>query len=161
MAEAVLIAETDPRTLLRLPQVSSESLPHVTVDLCTSAESLVRKLRQSAYDTIALNPLLIQDYRLMKPKQPFQLLTPVLVTASADQRPLAQGALETQAFGLIVKPIVPPRGGTSSPAGAVAQPVASIARLERPCCLAISGTYDDISSCTAGQGGVSEQVGRV
>ncbi len=92
---------------MRLPQTLSESLPNVRVDLCTSAESLARQLSLSSYETIALSPLLIQDYRLVKQTKPLQFLAPLLVTASAEQRPLAQAALETQAFDLIVKPIVP------------------------------------------------------
>lgn len=105
--EAVLIAEIDPRTLVHLPQALSDSLPHLRIDICDSLDGLTRKVRDTSYDTIAINPLLIQDYPRIKQKKPFQLLTPLLVTADSEQRPLAQAALEREAFDLIVKPIVP------------------------------------------------------
>ncbi len=59
-------------------------------------------LRHASYDTLAMNPLLLQNYRLIKRTQPFQLLAPLLVTASAEQRPLTRVALKTQAFDPIV-----------------------------------------------------------
>lgn len=106
--ESILIAETDPCTLVRLPQALSESIPQAQIDLCTSADDLARKLSATSYDTLALSPLLIQGYQRVRQKRPFYLLAPLLVTASSEQRPLAQAALKSDAFDLIVKPIVPP-----------------------------------------------------
>ena len=105
--EALLLAETDPRMLINLPRALSEPLPHVRIDVCTSTEGLTHRLRQHSYDAGAISPLFIHDYRLVKQKQPLQLLAPLLVTASREQCSLAKEALHTNAFDLIVKPIVP------------------------------------------------------
>lgn len=105
-AEAVLLAETDPRSVVRLPRALFESLPHLHVHTCTSADSLIHQLRQTSYETVATHPLLMDAYRCAKQKTPQQLLAPFLVTAGPEQHPLAQAALEYDAFDLIVKPII-------------------------------------------------------
>jgi CheY-like chemotaxis protein len=71
-------------------------------------------LSPSSYNTLALSSLFFQDYRLIKSKQPLQSLAPLLVTASAEQRPLAEATLKTHAFDLIAKPIVPPEATQQS-----------------------------------------------
>jgi DNA-binding NtrC family response regulator len=102
----ILIADTDPRTIDLLQQILSEDIPDVAVDVSTSAEDLSRKRKISTYDTIAVNPLLLHSYRSEKHNDDRYVLTPVLLTASREERELASTYLETDAFDLIVKPIV-------------------------------------------------------
>jgi DNA-binding NtrC family response regulator len=106
-AQAVLIAETDPAILDILPRIVSDNIPGVGIDICASADELSHKLRHSSYDTVAVTPLLLQDYR--KHKKRYQLLAPLLVTAAKSDRTVAHAALEEDAFDLIVKPIVEPQ----------------------------------------------------
>lgn len=103
-APSVLIAETDSQTIDILPRIVSDHVPDVGIDICTSADELSQKLRHASYATVAMTPLLLQDYRKHKKHQ--QLLAPLLVTAGEGDRTLAHTALEEDAFDLIVKPIV-------------------------------------------------------
>jgi DNA-binding response OmpR family regulator len=105
--QAVFLAETDPRTLDLLPRILSEHLPSVDIDICTSGEALARKLSAASYDTVAISPGLLREYRRLRPQKPYHLIAPILVTASQEERALASMALEEDAFDLIVKPIVP------------------------------------------------------
>lgn len=106
-APAVLIAETDPATLDILPRIVSDNIPGVGIDICASADELSHKLRHSSYDTVAMTPLLLQDYR--KHKKRHQLLAPLLLTAAKSDRTVALTALEEDAFDLIVKPLAEPQ----------------------------------------------------
>ncbi len=106
-AEAVLLAETDPRTLISLPRVLSESLPHIHVHTCTTADSLRHQSRQISYDTVGIHPLLMDAYRCAKQKKPQQLLAPLLLMTGPAQHHWAQVALERDAFDLLAKPIIP------------------------------------------------------
>ncbi len=103
----VLIAESDPRTIDLLPRILSENLPEVAVDVCTSSEDLRLNRNLSSYDTIAISPILLQGYHLLKYKADRHLFVPLIVTASVEDRVLASKYLEKDAFDLIVKPIVP------------------------------------------------------
>ena len=69
--ESILIAETNPYILDTLPQVLADSLPHVRIDLCDSPASFPDTLQKTSYDTIAMSPLLISDYHLIRQKKPF------------------------------------------------------------------------------------------
>ena len=102
----VLIAENDPRTLDLLPRILSDHLPQVSIDLCNSAEELCHKHSVSSCDTMVVSPILLQEYRFLKPKWTRQLVTPLLVTASAMDRAAASQCLAKDAFDLIVKPLV-------------------------------------------------------
>lgn len=106
-AEAVLLAETDPRSVVSLPRALFESLPHLHVHTCTSAKSLIHRLRQTSYEAIGIHPLFMDAYRCAKQKKPQQLLAPLLMTAGPEQHQFAQAALERDAFDLIVNPIIP------------------------------------------------------
>ena len=103
----ILIAENDPRTIDLLPRIVCNQIPDVAVDLCTSTEDLARHRQLSSYDAIAISPILLQGYHLLKYKADRHLLTPLLVTASREDRELASRYLERDAFGLIVKPVIP------------------------------------------------------
>lgn len=105
--ESILIAGTNPYILDTLPRVLASSLPHVSIDLCDSPGSFPDKLQKTSYDTIAISPLLIPDYHLLRQKKPVQLLTPLLVIAGTEQSGLAQAVLEADAFDVIVTPIHP------------------------------------------------------
>lgn len=105
--ESILIADTNPYILDSLPPVLADSLPHLHIDICDSQESFPDKLRKTSYDTIALSPLLISDYHDIKPKQPLQLLAPLLVIASIEHPLVVLTVLETDAFDVIVTPIYP------------------------------------------------------
>lgn len=105
--ESILIAETNPYILDTFTRVLADSLPHVRIDLCDSPASFPDTLRKTSYDTIAMSPLLISDYHLLRQKKPVQLLTPLLVIAGAEQPCLAQAVLEADAFDVIVTPIHP------------------------------------------------------
>src|SRR5690348_3729213 len=102
-AEAVLLAETAPRSVVSLPRALFESFPHLHVNTCTSADSLIHQLRQTSYETVGIHPLLMDAHRCAKQKKPQQLLAPFLVTAGPEQHPLAQAALGRDACDLIVK----------------------------------------------------------
>lgn len=106
-AEAVLLAETDPRSVVSLPRALFESLPHLHVHTCASADSLIHQLRQTSYETVGIHPLLMDAHRCAIQKKPQQLLAPFLVTAGPEQHPLAQAALGRDARDLIVKLIIP------------------------------------------------------
>jgi len=106
--QTLLIAETDLHTLASLPGVLSDAFPHVSIDVCTSAEGLGRTLQHTSYDTVAISLQLVQGYHGAMQKRPLQFLAPLLVTASPDHRRLAEVALETgNAFDVIATPIVP------------------------------------------------------
>jgi len=104
---AILIAETDQRTLNILPRVLSAHIPHVAIDICTSTDELFHKLGASSYDTVAMNPILIRDYRFFTHKRTPQLMPPLIVTISHGYQTLPYEAFEGEAFDVIVKPIVP------------------------------------------------------
>lgn len=107
VAESILIAESDQRTLDILPDVLSDHIPKVVIDTCTTVGQLVRKLEKSSYDTVAINPMLLPDYRFLNHKGTSQVLTPVIVTVCQKDLVLAHTMFAGSAFDLIVKPIVP------------------------------------------------------
>lgn len=110
-SQRVLIAETDPHALHILPGLLSLHIPQVAIEQCTSEDALSVKLRDSSYDTVAINPRLLRVYRILKHQRALHSFPPLLVTASHTERPAAfpalNHALEGDAFDLIVKPIVP------------------------------------------------------
>lgn len=106
-SRTVLLAETDRHTLNHLPRILSDRLPHITIDICSSAEQLSRMLPNASYDTVAVGPVLMRDYRLLQNKIRQHLLVPMIVTAGRDDLPMAETALKDEAFDLITKPIVP------------------------------------------------------
>lgn len=103
--ESILIAETNPYILDTFTRVLADSLPHVRIDLCDSPASFPDTLQKTSYDTIAMSPLLISDYHLIRQKKPVQLLTPLLMIAGTERPCTAQGVIETDAFDVIVTPI--------------------------------------------------------
>jgi DNA-binding NtrC family response regulator len=103
----ILIADTDPTTLDRFPRIVSDSIPDVEIDICTSAEELSQKVRSSTYETVAITPLFLEHYR--KHKKRHQLLTPLLLATSLNDRSVAHTALQEDAFDVIVKPLVEPQ----------------------------------------------------
>ena len=103
----LLIAETDPRAIDLLPRLVSDNIPNVEVDICTSTEDLTRNCKVGTYDTVAISPILLQGYRLLKHRANRHLLAPIIVTASREDRELASRYLEKDAFDLIVKPLDP------------------------------------------------------
>lgn len=103
----VLIAETEPRTLEVLPQLLADHLEEVTIDLCRSAEELCHKPGLSTYDTMVVSPIILQGFKLLKPKWARHVASPVLVTANSLDRISASQCLAKEAFDLIVKPLVP------------------------------------------------------
>lgn len=104
----VLIADTDPYALDHLPQILSKQLPHVEVAICTSTEDLTRNCNLSTYDTIAISPSHLQQFLSLKHRANRNLLTPLLVTASLEDRELASAYLKRDAFDVIVKPFIAP-----------------------------------------------------
>lgn len=74
--ESILIADTNPDILDRLPPVLADSFPQLSIDICDSQNSFPHKLRKTSYDTIAMSPLLISDYYYIHKKQPLLLLPP-------------------------------------------------------------------------------------
>ena len=102
-SRTVLLAETDPHILNRLPRILFEHLPHVGIDICRSSDQFPRMLKQASYDTVAMSPVLLREYRVLS----HTLRVPMIVTASRDDRSMAESALQGGAFDLIVKPIVP------------------------------------------------------
>jgi len=103
----ILFAETDHRTLDILPRTLSDHIPHLTLDICTSTDELSRKLGESSYDAVAVDPLLIQDYLFLRHKKARYSLAPLIIIAGQGDRILADKALARDAFDLIVKPLVP------------------------------------------------------
>ncbi len=103
----VLLAENDPYTLDVLPRILSDRFPDLAIETCTSAEELRRKSELASYSTIAMSPVLLQAYRLLKFKRPQQFASPLLITAGKQDRSSAFRILEREAFDLIVKPIIP------------------------------------------------------
>jgi len=106
-SQTLLIVETDPHALEILPCIVSEHLPHVAIDICTSADELCRKSGVSSYDAVAMSPILLQAYRFLEHKGAHQFVAPLIMIAGQTDRTLAQRFLEKDAFDLIVKPIVP------------------------------------------------------
>lgn len=106
-SRTVLLVETDRYTLNQLPRILSDRLPQVTIDICSSAEQLSRILPNASYDTVAVCPVLMGDYRVVQHRISQHLLVPMIVTAGRDDLPIAETALKDEAFDLITKPIVP------------------------------------------------------
>ena len=106
-SRTVLLAETDQHTLNRLPCILSEHLPHVGIDICPSSDQLPRMLKHASYDTVAMSPALLQEYRVLPHNSGHSLRVPIIVTAGRDDRSMAESALKDEAFDVIVKPIVP------------------------------------------------------
>lgn len=106
-SQTVLLAETDSSTLDLLPRLSMEHLPHVVVDVCTSAEELCQTRDLRAYDTITTSPILFQAYRFLKRKTTYPILAPILVTTGEQDCRSAYQVLQKDAFDFIEKPIVP------------------------------------------------------
>lgn len=103
----VLIAETDPAAREALSSLLSVQLPHIETELCTRVEEAADRFRRSRYCAIVTAAPLLQskDHRLAESKQKLQPLTPLVVTAGAEDKQAAQEALEAEAFDLIAKPI--------------------------------------------------------
>lgn len=107
-SESILIAETDQFSLHRLADALSAHLPRVTIDTCTTIETLSRRLAGASYDTVTMSPRFAQSYRSLKDKFDWHIQVPYIVTVNQKDLPLAYAAFEGNAFDVIVKPIVPP-----------------------------------------------------
>ena len=107
VSESILIAETDQHTLDILPDVLSDSIPHVVIDTCTTADQLIRRLEGTSYDAVAMSPMLFPTYRFLKHQEAPQVIVPLIVTVCQKDLSLAHAAFAGSAFDLIVKPIVP------------------------------------------------------
>lgn len=59
----VLIADTDVRTRDVLPGILSDRLPDLAIDVSDSVDDLLHNRRLPTYDTIAISPILFQDYQ--------------------------------------------------------------------------------------------------
>lgn len=108
-SQTVLLAETDSSTLDLLPRLLMEHLPHVVVDVCTSAEELCQTHDLWAYDTITTSPILFQAYRFLKRKTTY----PILVTTGEQDCQSAYQVLQKDAFDFIEKRIVPHAAATT------------------------------------------------
>src|SRR5690349_15613455 len=103
----VLIADIDPHTVRLLPQILSDHLPDVSIELCGSAEELCHKYTMPSCDAIVVSPIIFQGYRFLKPKWSRHVVAPLILTASLADRTSASQCLAKDAFDLIAKPIVP------------------------------------------------------
>lgn len=103
----VLIADTDVRTRDVLPGILSDRLPDLAIDVSASVDDLLHNRRLPTYDTIAISPILFQDYQNLKHKAKGHLFAPLILTAGREERGLASMFLQRDAFDIIVKPIVP------------------------------------------------------
>jgi len=106
-SRTILLAETDRYILARLPRILFERLPHVAIDICPSPGQLSRMMKNASYDTVAMSPRVMQDYRSLKQKSGHHVLVPLIVTASQDESQMAEASLKGEAFDLIVKPLIP------------------------------------------------------
>lgn len=84
-----------------------EHLPHVVVNVRTSAEELCQARNLWAYDTITTGPILFQAYRFLKRKATYPILAPILVTTGEQDCRSAYQVLQKDAFDFIEKPIGP------------------------------------------------------
>lgn len=107
-ANSILIAETDPNFLDRLPALLSNKLPHLDFDICTSPTTTAQKLSRFQYSTVVGAPDLIWDAQSSLPLhiQNSHALMPVIVTAAPPEIELARDALlNHRAFDVIAKPL--------------------------------------------------------
>ncbi|HET7058093.1 MAG TPA: hypothetical protein VFI05_05130, partial [Nitrospiraceae bacterium] len=97
-SHAILLAETDHHTLDILPGILAAHIPHMAIDICTSPDELVQKLEAGSYDTIALSPLLIRNYRLFTNDKASQLRPSLIVTVNREDQILPYDAVGGDAF---------------------------------------------------------------
>ena len=105
---SILLAETDPRALAKLPALLAERLPKVQLEICKSVDEAARSLRRSKFDTVITSTpfLWAQESRLLKDLT-LQKLVPLVLTVDQAERSRAQASLLTRGFDLITKPIQP------------------------------------------------------
>src|SRR5215208_5139561 len=111
---SVLIAESNPRLLEALPDVVRLSVPRAHLDVCSSHDQMLRKVKEWEYDTVISNVHLTDANGLfLKRHTFFKPYVPLVLTAGAwDKEPAAQ-ALQQGAFDLIVNPLQAEQAATT------------------------------------------------
>ena len=103
----VLLAESHPKLLDSLFQTLNDTIPDLTIDVCTSSDQVRSKLASGSYHAIIADAkLAVSDsWSLLKDYQSTRSHTPFLVSIGSSEQALARQALEAGAFDALVKPI--------------------------------------------------------
>src|SRR5262245_29794722 len=105
----ILIAESNPLLLNRLPSVIRYVMPHVHLDLCSSVSDVFEKLRSSRPHLFISGTRLAErdDFMLIRRSKLLQPSVPLVVTSEQAQRESLYELLQGGAFDFIDSPIDP------------------------------------------------------
>lgn len=103
----VLLAEVHSEPLDSLSQILNNTIPDLTIDVCTSSDQVRSKLVSAPYHLIIANAnFAVRDRdSLLKNHQSTGSHAPFLVTIGSSEQDLARQALEAGAFDVLRKPI--------------------------------------------------------
>ncbi len=111
---SILIAESNVHLLEALPDVVRLSVPRARLDVCSSHDQVLRKLKEWEYDTVISNVRLTDaNGSFLKRHAVFKPYVPLVLTAGASDKEPAAQALEQGAFDVIVNPLQPEQAATT------------------------------------------------
>ncbi|HKR78289.1 MAG TPA: response regulator [Nitrospira sp.] len=103
----MLLAEIHPKLLNSLFQTLNDTIPDLTIDVCTSSDQVRSKLVSRPYQMIIANAnLAVMDGgSLLKYYQSSGSHAPFLVSIRSSEQALARQAVEAGAFDVLLNPI--------------------------------------------------------
>ena len=103
----VLIAETHPKLISSLFQTLNDSIPDLTIDVCTSSDQVRSKLASRPYHMIISNAdlALMPGGSLLKHHQSTGSHAPFLVSIGSSEQVFARQAVEAGAFDVLRNPV--------------------------------------------------------
>jgi len=103
----VLIAESEPLLLDRLPCALNDRIPGIALSLCSSRKDAMHALTLSRYQLVVSDVALAEaeNFSLLRRHRVYQPFSPFIVTAQREDRLLATRAVEYGVDDIIVSPI--------------------------------------------------------
>jgi DNA-binding NtrC family response regulator len=103
----VLIADSNPSVLDRLPLVLNRAIPGIALSLCSSHSHAMQSLTIARYQVVVCRVQFAdaENFLLLKQHRAFQSFVPFIVIAEAQDRALAKCALEQGVEDIIVWPL--------------------------------------------------------
>jgi len=103
----VLIADSNPTVLDRLPPLLNRAIPGIALSLCSSHIYAMHSLTIARYQVVVCRVQFAEaeDFLLLKQHRAFQSFVPFMVIGEAQDRALAKCALEQGVEDIIVWPL--------------------------------------------------------
>lgn len=104
----VLIADSNPSVLDRLPLLLKSAIPGIALSLCSSHSYAMHSLTIARYQVVVCRVQFAEaeNFLLLKQHRAFQSFVPFIVIAEAQDRALAKCALEQGVEDIIVWPLL-------------------------------------------------------